>query len=81
VYAANSFSKSGGGIIYGYDSTDPSDTLWNKANSGEDTYGHAVYYYKDGSSQYYRDTTLDTGDGINTTDLPGTGTSYGWTKK
>ena len=62
------FAKTGG-VIYGYDSDDPSNPLWNKANQG-DTWGHAVYYNRDASNQYYRDTTLAAGDNINTGTLP-----------
>jgi hypothetical protein len=64
-----SFSKSGGGIIYGY--SDSPGALRNKAHNGDDTWGHAVYFYNAaGIHEYYRDTTLDAGDDISTEVLP-----------
>jgi hypothetical protein len=79
VYNTGAFSKSGVGIIYGYDSEDPTDPLWNKARNGADAWGHAVYFTKDNG--YYRDTTLYTGDNITTSTLPPSGTGGNWTKK
>jgi hypothetical protein len=84
VVSNSSFSKSGGGIIYGYDSGTPTDPLWNKAASnGFSTYGHAVFFGRDNG--YYRDTTLDTGDDISTGTLPGSATgsydSTNWIKQ
>jgi hypothetical protein len=75
----DTFSKSGGGIIYGYDSADPTNPLWNKVYNGDNTYGHAVYFFKDNG--YYRDTTLYTGDNITTSTLPSSGIGGNWTKK
>jgi hypothetical protein len=83
VIGDGTFSKSGG-IIYGYDSGDSSNPLWNKAHDGDPAYGHAVWFLKDMYNQYYRDTTLDTSGGgnISTGDtLPTTGTLNNWTKK
>ncbi|MDR0403670.1 MAG: hypothetical protein LBH35_08800, partial [Treponema sp.] len=76
------FSKSGG-VIYGYDSADPNNSLWNKAFNGADTWGHAVFYWKDSSDQYYRDDTLNTGTGgnIDTGILPPDLGAINWTKK
>jgi hypothetical protein len=88
VNDAGTFNKSGGGIIYGYDSGNSSNPLWNKANNGVSTYGHAVYFYKDFSNYYYYcDTTLDdtTAGNISTGTLPplaGPGNTVGnWIKK
>jgi hypothetical protein len=85
VYSTGSFNKSEGGVIYGYDSADAENPLWNKAHNGDPAYGHAVYFYKDSGNQYYRDTTLAAGDDISTETLPtsaGDGNTVGnWIKK
>jgi hypothetical protein len=83
VYAYyGTFNKSGNSVIYGYNSADSTNPLWNKARSGELTYGHAVYYYKNsGYDKYYCDTTLTAGDDISTSVLPTSGTDHNWTKK
>jgi hypothetical protein len=86
VSDGSTFSKWGGGIIYG-----DNDNNKNNGNPADntatflsgDTNGHAVYYTKD-SSAYYCNDMLDTGDDIRTTDtLPtGSGQSEGnWTKE
>ena len=84
VTSGSTFTKTGGGVIYGYDSSDASNTLWNKASYGN-TYGHAVYYSPGSSVYYYRDTTLEAGDDISTGSLPPTAeASYdatNWIKK
>jgi uncharacterized repeat protein (TIGR02543 family) len=68
VAVGASFNKTGG-VIYG------NNAAGNKANgvplkntATADTYGHAVYW-----SGYYRDTTLNVGDNISTSD-----TGSGW---
>jgi hypothetical protein len=76
-----SFSKTGGGVIYGSDAADSS--LKNTAGSG-DTNGDAVYYVVDNSNGYYRNTTLNAEDDISTSDkLPSTKgeTLNNWTKR
>jgi hypothetical protein len=87
VYVAGngSFSKTGNSVIYGDMDGNPDNgnTTDNTAKKGN-TNGHAVYYYKDYSSVYYRDDTLDEEDDISTSDtLPGTWgqTLNNWTKK
>jgi hypothetical protein len=65
-----SFIKTGG-IIYG----NTGDSNANVSTNGN-TYGHAVLY-----ADYYRDTTLNTGDNISTSALPASGTGYNWTKQ
>jgi hypothetical protein len=60
-----------GGIIYG----NTGDSNANVSTNGN-TYGHAVLY-----ADYYRDTTLDTGDNISTSALPASGTEFNWTKQ
>jgi uncharacterized repeat protein (TIGR02543 family) len=78
VYVANggSFSKSEG-VIYGH-----SDGALTDNAAGADTYGHAVYYYVNGSTQYYRDDTLEENDPIDTDGPlpanPGAGEVNGW---
>ena len=59
-----SFSKSGGGVIYGNNAPNEAD----KNTAPSNNWGQAVYYYASYSPTviYYRDTTLDTGDGIST---------------
>jgi hypothetical protein len=82
----STFTKTGGGIIYGdtdndpYDDNDPDNgnTTDNTAKGAYPGSGNAVYYNKD-SGAYYRDTTLNTGDNISTAMLPGSGS--GWTAK
>jgi hypothetical protein len=82
VYIFNgSFSKTGGGIIYG---SDAAGSLKNTAGLG-DTYGHVVYYMVSGGSypenDYYRDITLNVGDNISTDIVPSSGTGNNWIKK
>jgi hypothetical protein len=81
-----SFHKiQGAGIIYGYDSSDSANPLWNKAHNGDPAYGHAVYFNKDNG--YYRDSTLtdDVAGNITTGTVPtstGPGNAVGnWIKK
>jgi hypothetical protein len=77
------FTKIGGGVIYGSDASDPL-----KNTIGSDIWGHAVLYYLIDSSasslnHYYRDITLDTEDNISTMDTfpSSSGESLnGWTK-
>jgi uncharacterized repeat protein (TIGR02543 family) len=65
---STSFTKTGG-IIYGYDASDPDNPNWNicKTSAGaiRDKFGHAAYYIS-----YYRDLTLNTGDNISKSNLP-----------
>jgi hypothetical protein len=81
VTSASSFAKTGG-TIYG---SDASASLKNTASIG-DTNGHGVLYTA-GSYPYiyyYRDTTLNAGNNISTSDpLPAnSGETLGyWTKK
>jgi hypothetical protein len=71
---SGSFSKTGGGVIYG---SNADASLKN--NAWDNTYGHGVYYSS--GNGYYRDTTLNAGDNISTAALPGSGTGDNWTKK
>jgi hypothetical protein len=77
VFISNegSFTKTGGGVIYG---SDAADSLKNTAGWNSSP-GHAVYYFWfKNSSSYFghsRNTTLNTGDNINTSD---TGSGSGW---
>jgi uncharacterized repeat protein (TIGR02543 family) len=80
----SSFNKTGG-IIYGdTDGTHTAGSTENTATSGN-TKGHAVYYYVDASTGYYRDATLNAGDNISTGAVPATATesydSTNWIKK
>jgi hypothetical protein len=79
LISMSSFSKTGGGVIYG---SDADGSLKNTAGSG-DTNGHAVEYYRNVQYSWYHDTTLDTGDNISTGDMPtGSGQTVGnWTRK
>jgi hypothetical protein len=78
VYGS-SFSKLGGGIIYGNDANDANK---NTAIRG-DTFGHAVFY-EVSSREFYRDTTLNAADDISTEGAlplnPGE-TVNGWTMR
>jgi hypothetical protein len=76
IIDGGSFTKSGGGIIYGKDTaaTDNTATIYAER-------GHAVFYEVDNDNRYYRDTKLDTGDNISTSTVPsGGGSSNNWTK-
>jgi uncharacterized repeat protein (TIGR02543 family) len=81
--SSSSFSKTNG-IIYGdTDAVHTPDSTENTATSGN-TQGHAVYYRSPASDNYYRDTTLGTGNNISTAvTLPANSgqTLNGWTKK
>jgi uncharacterized repeat protein (TIGR02543 family) len=86
VYLQNNdngyFSKTGGGVIYGSNTT---GSLRNTAGHGN-TWGHALYYQAGDYPYtfYYRDTTLNAGDNISTDDtLPDdSGQTVGnWTKQ
>lgn len=67
VTTGGTFDKTDG-VIYSFDSLSPLNPQWNQARNSVDGWGHAAFY--DNGSQYYRDTTLDSGDNINNTDLP-----------
>jgi len=64
ISTTGTFTKSGGGTIYGYNASDPDNALWNvvKNSSGavQSNRGHAVYW--DGVS--YLDATQNAGDNI-----------------
>ena len=85
VYVDNGTFAKTGGVIYGYDSGNANNPLWNKANNGSDTWGHAVFYEISSSNQYYRDTTLAAGDNISTGSVPslaaGSYDATNWIKK
>jgi hypothetical protein len=74
VYVGDSgaFTKTGGGVIYG---SDADNSLQNTVQDTANFRGHAVYYrHSSGNTtSLYRNTTLDTGDDISTTD-----TTSGW---
>jgi hypothetical protein len=85
VNSSGSFSKTKG-FIGGDNDNIPhlgnGNATDNTAKAGN-TNGHAVYYYKSGSANYYRDTALESGDDISTeaSKLPANGTDFNWTKK
>jgi uncharacterized repeat protein (TIGR02543 family) len=78
-----SFSKTGNSIIYG--DTDKTYTPGNDENTGTastHTYtGHAVWYHASASHNYYRNATLNSGDNINTSNVPSGGSGYNWTEE
>jgi hypothetical protein len=82
----STFTKTqGAGIIYGYET--PGNPLRNKAGDGSAALGHAVYFWKNASNEYYRDSTLEANAGGNITtaaeSLPASSgaTAGNWTKK
>ena len=64
-WSSGSFTKSGGGTIYGKNEAENSNTAYS------DTYGHAVIYF--GFPAHYRYTTLNAGDNLSTSN-----TNIGW---
>jgi hypothetical protein len=87
---SNAFFSKTGGTIYGDTDNDPDngDPTDNTAKTSYNTiYGHAVYYYNNSGTLdvYYRDTPLNTGDAISTSQVPATATgaydATNWIKK
>jgi uncharacterized repeat protein (TIGR02543 family) len=64
----SSFSKTGNSVIYGDNDT----TNTSPENTAASGVSHAVFYYKDDSNRYYRDTTLNANDDISTANVPAT---------
>jgi hypothetical protein len=88
VAPGSTFSKSGGGIIYGdTDATHTSGSTENTATGASSGNGHAVFYDKDVTNKYYRDADLGAGNNISTesSKLPALSGSangaYNWIKQ
>jgi hypothetical protein len=79
------FEKTGGTIYGDIDNLHTPNSTENTATGLGSTYGHAVYYAKDASNQYYRNAALDstTSGNISTDTLPAdaSDTSTPWTKR
>jgi len=75
------FTKTNG-IIYGNDASIESNKNISTVTSEQfGNYGHAVFYVKDDSHQYYCNTTLDNEQNISTSILPHINEQSNWIKK